>query len=115
LSQFTDWRTIQRARVSINKTELYNPSSGKFTATGNMTATREEHTVVLLADCNGSTFGIVLPLENNGHGSSGTTTRKYHSRGRKADISEVIHSLRSKTPCPSYDPSLASELHHTGL
>ena len=32
--------------VSIDKAELHNPSTGKFTATGNITATREEHTGV---------------------------------------------------------------------
>jgi hypothetical protein len=37
---------------SIKNAELYNPSSGTFTATGNMTATREEQTAVPLTSGN---------------------------------------------------------------
>jgi hypothetical protein len=52
---------------SIAYAELYNPSSGSFTATGNMTATREEHTAVLLAN------GKVLVSGGNQINSSGVT------------------------------------------
>jgi N-acetylneuraminic acid mutarotase len=38
--------------VSISKAELYNPSSGIFAATGNMPATRQEHTAVVLSNGN---------------------------------------------------------------
>ncbi len=51
--------------VSTNKAEIYNPFSGLFTATGNMTTTREEHTAVLLANGNVLVSGGNLKTLNN--------------------------------------------------
>ena len=82
------WREAQTA-PSLSTAEIYNPGAGTWTATGSMTAARQNHTATLLANgtvlvaggTNGSILSTAELYSAGAWSATGamTTTREWHT------------------------------------